>query len=148
MVGAPVKWASLASSNPRMCVVQTLQDCAILILTVAHRSCRYRVFPNCTARAKGVRQNLIGQQLLEGQDISALKVRRPVDRGFVVHWDLEREIWGHAFANAIDVLPANSGLLLTEPLFSLPAMQDATQQVTASWHSHIPPCAAPTESVL
>ena len=93
-------------------------------------SCRYRVFPNCTARAKGVRQNLVGQQLLEGQDVSALKVRRPVDRGYVVNWDLEREIWNHAFAILPSASPASCGLLLTEPMFLLPAMQEATQQVS------------------
>ncbi len=89
----------------------------------------FRVFPNGTARAKGVRQNLVGQQLLDGQDVSALKVRRPVDRGYVVNWELEREIWNHAFATLPKSSPAHSGLLLTEPLFSLPAMQEAVQQV-------------------
>lgn len=88
-----------------------------------------QVFPNCTGRAKGVRQNLVGQQLLKGQDVSALKLRRPVDRGYVVNWDLEREIWNHAFTILSNAEPATSGLLLTEPMFSLPAMQEAMQQV-------------------
>ncbi|KAL0034099.1 hypothetical protein WJX79_008766 [Trebouxia sp. C0005] len=87
------------------------------------------IFPNCTARAKGVRQNLVGQQLLEGQDVSALKLRRPVDRGYVVSWDLEREIWNHAFMMLSNAEPSTCGLLLTEPMFSLPAMQEAVQQV-------------------
>ena len=47
-----------------------------------------------------------------------------------MNWDLQREIWSHSFTSLLDISPASSGLLLTEPLFSLPAMQDATQQVT------------------
>ena len=93
------------------------------------RSATCRVIPNCTARAKGVRQTLVGQQILQGQDVSALKVRRPVDRGYVVNWDLEREIWNHAFTQLLDVSPSSSGLLLSEPMFALPAIQEATQQV-------------------
>jgi len=49
----------------------------------------------------------------------------------MVNWDLEREIWNHAFTNLSNAEPATSGLLLTEPMFSLPAMQEAVQQVTA-----------------
>ena len=100
------------------------------LVSVLHARCAYRVFPNCTARAKGVRQNLVGHQLLEKYDVSALRARRPCDRGYVVNWDLQREIWSHTFTSLLDISPATSGLLLAEPLFSLPAMQDATQQVT------------------
>lgn len=103
----------------RLCILNTLRT-----------EGAYRVFPNCTARAKGVRQSLVGQQLLDKHDVSALRARRPCDRGYVVNWDLQREIWSHTFTSLLDISPASSGLLLTEPLFSLPAMQDATQQVT------------------
>ena len=99
-------------------------------MNILHARYAYRVFPNCTARAKGVRQSLVGQQLLDKHDVSALRARRPCDRGYVVNWDLQREIWSHTFKSLLDISPASSGLLLTEPLFSLPAMQDATQQVT------------------
>lgn len=72
----------------------------------------------------------MGHQLLDKHDVSALRARRPCDRGFVVNWELQREIWSHTFTSLLDISTTNSGLLLTEPLFSLPAMQDATQQVS------------------
>lgn len=103
----------------------------LCLTSLRHTGCAYRVFPNCTARAKGVRQTLVGQQLLDKHDVSAIRARRPCDRGYVVNWDLQREVWNHAFTSLLDISPASSGLLLTEPLFNLPAMQDATQQV--SW---------------
>jgi hypothetical protein len=39
-----------------------------------------RVFPNCTAKAKGERQVYVGQQLLEARELGGMVVRRPIDR--------------------------------------------------------------------
>jgi hypothetical protein len=40
----------------------------------------HRVFPNCTAKAKGERQVYVGQQLLEARELGGMVVRRPIDR--------------------------------------------------------------------
>jgi hypothetical protein len=40
----------------------------------------FRVFPNCTAKAKGERQLYVGDGLLEVRELGGLVVRRPHDR--------------------------------------------------------------------
>lgn len=51
-----------------------------------------RVFPNASAKQKGERGTFLGEAMLGMKDVGALALRRPVDRGFVVAWDLQREI--------------------------------------------------------
>jgi hypothetical protein len=59
-----------------MCIIccrrKLSPSCALLLLS--------RVFPNCTAKAKGERQVYVGQQLLEARELGGMVVRRPIDR--------------------------------------------------------------------
>jgi len=55
-------------------------------------------------------------------------------QGYMVQWDIEKEIWAKAFKSASlsgggrwD--PASTGLLVTEPIFNFPAVQAATEEV-------------------
>ncbi|KAK9828010.1 hypothetical protein WJX81_008549 [Elliptochloris bilobata] len=89
------------------------------------------VFPNATGKAKGERTVYVGDQLLEDRDLSSLALRRPLERGYLVNEEVERAVWGRAFKA---VLPrgapaSDCGLLLTEPLLNLPAIQDSTAQM-------------------
>ena len=81
---------------------------------------------------KGQRSALIGDQILDCQDISSLSLRRPIDRGFIVNIDMQRDIWTRAFRNVLRVKPSDCGLVLTEPLFNLPAIRDSMAQVGPS----------------
>jgi hypothetical protein len=53
----------------------------------------------------------------------------------MVTWDLEREIWAHAFKHILHLgKPGNlgardCGFLLSEPIFNFPSVQQATEQV-------------------
>lgn len=51
------------------------------------------MFPNATARVKGERTLLVGDAVLGAQDVSSLVLRRPVDRGYVVAWDVQKDVW-------------------------------------------------------
>mmetsp|Transcript_22793 Transcript_22793/g.57969 ORF Transcript_22793/g.57969 Transcript_22793/m.57969 type:complete len:468 (-) Transcript_22793:233-1636(-) len=103
-----------------------------------------KVFPNCTAKPKGERQMYVGDMLLDCKEISQLNLRRPFDRGYLVGWDLEREIWGHAFKAVLGLnlggrsgmgggmgglTPRECGLVLTEPMFNFPVLQSTTEQI-------------------
>jgi hypothetical protein len=50
------------------------------------------VFPNASAKLKGERGTFLGEAMLGMRDVSAVSLRRPVDRGYVVGWELQREI--------------------------------------------------------
>lgn len=101
------------------------------------KCCPCRVFPNAGGKVKGQRSALIGDQILDCQDISSLSLRRPIDRGFIVNIDMQRDIWTRAFRNVLRVKPSDCGLVLTEPLFNLPAIRDSMAQV-----SQVSGCAA------
>lgn len=84
-----------------------------------------RIIPNCVARVKGERAAFVADALLAQSDVSGLSVRRPVDRGQVVNWDLEREIWQRILSHVLRVRPRDCHLILSEPYFHLPALRAA-----------------------
>ena len=59
------------------------------------------------------------------------------NKGYLVNWDLERDIWARglrslsaaAGAGGADLASSSAGLVLTEPLFNFPAVQAATEEV-------------------
>eukprot|EP00877_Chromochloris_zofingiensis_P007352 jgi/Chrzof1/2870/Cz12g02080.t1 len=87
------------------------------------------VFPNCTAKPKGDRQVYVGDMMLNCKDIMSMTVRRPFDRGFLVNWGLERDIWAHALKASLRVDCSETGLVMTEPVFNFPQIQAATEEV-------------------
>ena len=133
--------------------------------------------PNCTAKPKSEKRLYVGDEVDELRDISAVSIRRPVDRGFVVNLPLQKDIWertlrralkararfqqpphrtaaaprggnpGDAAADAAppQVDPTQHSLLVTEPLFNLPALmarrcpQGARVAPCGRKHS-LPPC--------
>ena len=46
-----------------------------------------------------------------------------------MNWDIEKAVWWRALKSVLQVQPHDCGLLLTEPLFNLPAVQASTMQV-------------------
>ena len=87
--------------------------------------------PNCSAKAKGEKQTLVGDQLAESNEISQLVTKRPFDRvrggslswqflidhlsgslllamqGYLVNFDQEREIWGRVLKHVLKVRPGS-----------------------------------------
>jgi hypothetical protein len=61
------------------------------------RSC----VPNCAAKPKGEKRLYVGEELEECRDISALALRRPVEKGFVVNGQLQRDIWDRVFKRTL-----------------------------------------------
>lgn len=73
---------------------------------------------------------LIGDDLLHARDVSSLAVRRPVDRGYVVAWDVQKEIWARSLRKLLpQVQPSHAGLVLSEPYMNLAALREAALQV-------------------
>ncbi|KAF4385174.1 hypothetical protein F8388_014307 [Cannabis sativa] len=62
-------------------------------------------------------------------DLTSAPVRRPIDRGYLINPDLQRDIWAHLFSSLLHVSPSQSSLLLTEPLFTLPSIQRTTDEL-------------------
>ncbi|XP_057967388.1 actin-related protein 6 [Malania oleifera] len=85
------------------------------------------VVPNCQARPSSSKKWLTADQLHDpGQDLTSAALRRPIDRGYLINGDLQREIWSHLFTHSLHADPSSAALLLTLPLFSLPSVVRST----------------------
>lgn len=62
----------------------------------ATRDCH--IIPNCIARNREGKIFIAGQ-LESCKDFREIAHRRPVEKGYVVNWDVEMEIWKHSFFN-------------------------------------------------
>ncbi|XP_057768920.1 actin-related protein 6-like [Salvia miltiorrhiza] len=88
------------------------------------------VVPNCTARPSSSKKWLVADQLLSpSEDLTSATLRRPFDRGHLINPDLQSSIWAHLFTNLLKINPSTSSLLLTEPLFALPSIQRAVDEI-------------------
>lgn len=98
--------------------------------------------PNTIAKTRGNRI-YVGSQL-SGQvaDCNEMVFRRPVEKGYIVNWEAQRETWEHSFfddktARGKDYRvdsPEDTTLVLTEAPNALPSLQrNADEMVMEGW---------------
>ncbi|KAK9790567.1 hypothetical protein WJX73_008231 [Symbiochloris irregularis] len=87
-----------------------------------------RILPNATGKVKGGPQLLIGDDIDAQADISSLSIRRPIEKGYVVNWKAQAQIIDRACRGVLPHSTKGCSMLLTEPLFTLPAIQEARCQ--------------------
>lgn len=58
--------------------------------------------------------------------MSALFYLLPFQKGYLVNWDTQRQVWEYAFNH---VTPADTHLVFTEPPFNFPSIQDALNEI-------------------
>uniref|UniRef100_A0A2P2MVX8 Uncharacterized protein MANES_06G056200 n=1 Tax=Rhizophora mucronata TaxID=61149 RepID=A0A2P2MVX8_RHIMU len=88
------------------------------------------VVPNCLYRPLSSKKFLHPSPTSAStDDLTSAAVRRPIDRGYLINPDLQRDIWSHLFSSLLRISASNSSLLLTEPLFALPSIQRATDEL-------------------
>ncbi|XP_039117430.1 actin-related protein 6 [Dioscorea cayenensis subsp. rotundata] len=88
------------------------------------------VVPNCLGRSGASKRWLVADQLLApDSDVTSVSIRRPLDRGYLVNPDLQREVWDRILRSLLRADPAHSSLLLVEPLFNPPSVQRATDEL-------------------
>jgi actin-related protein 6 len=78
------------------------------------------------------RKVYIGSQLDKCKDFGEIVFRRPVEKGYLVNWEAEKEIWEHEFFEDKAQLhcdPRETGLILTEAPNTLPALQTNCDQI-------------------
>lgn len=89
------------------------------------------IIPNCLARDRD-KKVYIGSSLSACKDFSEIAFRRPVEKGYLVNWEAEKEIWEHEFFDEKAPLhcdPKETGLILAEAPNALPALQNFCDQV-------------------
>lgn len=90
-----------------------------------------RIIPNCLARDRS-KKIYIGSELERCTDFGEIAFRRPVEKGYIVNWEAQREIWDHEFLASKAPLhcnPEETTLVLTEAPNALPALQTNCDQM-------------------
>lgn len=95
-----------------------------------------KTIPNCVARSseggKAGQKIYIADQLEQCKDMAEMGFRRPLEKGFIVNWDLELDIWKQGFFRdgaQLQCDPHETNLLLTEASNCPLALQTNTDQV-------------------
>lgn len=90
-----------------------------------------RIIPNCLARDRH-RKTYVGSELEKCRDFGEIAFRRPVEKGFVVSWEAQKEIWDREFFDdkaPQQCDPSETRLVLTEQPNALPALQTHCDQM-------------------
>jgi actin-related protein 6 len=90
-----------------------------------------KIIPNCLARDRDKRI-YVGSQLEKCKDFGEITFRRPVEKGYIVNWEAQKEIWEHEFFENKSPLkcdPEETGLILTEAPNILPQLQTNCDQI-------------------
>ncbi|XP_071683445.1 actin-related protein 6-like [Lolium perenne] len=111
------------------------------------------VVPNCIAKSPGSSTNSkkwLAADQLQAQDIdvTGMTLRRPVDRGYLINTEVQREVWERVLRNLLQVDPTNSSLLLVEPQFNPPGLQHATDELVFEEFAFKSLCVADSSSLV
>ncbi|KAG8902331.1 Actin- protein 6 [Tulasnella sp. 403] len=89
-----------------------------------------KIIPNAIARSKGDKRMYIGPDIENCRDYFALHYRLPFEKGYLTDWDTEKAVWDRTFSdNVLGLDPTNLSLLVTEPYFNLPKIQETYDQL-------------------
>ena len=76
------------------------------------------------------RRNFISNQVDECKDLSGLFYLLPFQKGYLVNWDTQRQIWDYVFGeDTLCVKPPDLSLIFTEPLFNFTSIQDTLNEI-------------------
>ncbi|GAB1316174.1 Actin-related protein 6 [Madurella fahalii] len=90
-----------------------------------------RIIPNCFARDRH-KKTYVGSELEKCRDFGEIVFRRPVEKGFIVNWEAQKEIWDREFFDdkaSQKCDPSETRLVLAEQPNSLPALQTHCDQM-------------------
>ena len=66
----------------------------------------------------------------ECKDLSGLFYLLPLQKGYLVNWDIQRQIWDYVFGDGVlDILPNEQDLMFTEPIFNFTSIQDTLDEI-------------------
>ncbi|KAF9026474.1 actin-domain-containing protein [Hymenopellis radicata] len=90
-----------------------------------------RIVPNAIIRSKGDKTVYFGHEFTTDRcrDFASLSYRLPFEKGYLVDWDAQKAIWDGVFSDKVlNADTTESSLLLTEPYFNLPNIQEVYDQ--------------------
>ncbi|XP_045195370.2 actin-related protein 6-like [Mercenaria mercenaria] len=90
-----------------------------------------KIIPNCVSKAKNVRTRIfIGDQIDECKDLSGLYYLLPFQKGYMVNWEVEKQVWDYTFGKEKMKVDFNeTSIILTEPYFNFTSIQEGMNEV-------------------
>lgn len=89
------------------------------------------IVPNCKMKVKAEKQrHYIGDQIEKCMDCSGLFYILPHQKGYIINWDVQREIWDYVMNKKLeDINAKETDLIFTEPYFNFKSVQNNTDEV-------------------
>ncbi|CAG9807802.1 unnamed protein product [Chironomus riparius] len=88
------------------------------------------VIPNCIMKAKSEkRRPFIGNQIDECRDISGIFYILGFTKGYITNWEVQKNIYDYIFSTEFPVNFSDTKLIITEPLFNFPIIQEAMIEI-------------------
>ena len=128
---SPSKYQSRSSGPPPPGQTLVIDNGAHTIKAGLSTHSEPLMIPNCMARDR-TKKTYVGSELDKCKDFGDIVFRRPVEKGYLVNWEAEKEIWEHEFFDNKAQLrcdPKDTGLVLTEAPNALPVLQTNCDQV-------------------
>lgn len=90
-----------------------------------------KIIPNCVSKAKNVRTRIfIGDQIDDCKDLSGLYYLLPFQKGYMVNWEVEKQVWDYMFGKEKFRVDFNeTSVILTEPYFNFQSIQEGMNEV-------------------
>ncbi|KAE8615181.1 hypothetical protein XENTR_v10008435 [Xenopus tropicalis] len=89
------------------------------------------VIPNCQFRTKTARlKTFTANQIDEIKDPSGLFYILPYQKGYLVNWDVQRQVWDYLFGKEMfQVDFPDSNIIITEPYFNFSSIQESMNEI-------------------
>jgi len=90
-----------------------------------------RLIPNYCSKNKSERRRVfIGDQLNECKDFSGLFYILPYQKGYLVNWEVQRQIWDYVFSKScLNADLSDSNLILSEPQFNFTSIKECMDEI-------------------
>ncbi|BGP51325.1 Actin-related protein 6 [Rhodotorula kratochvilovae] len=92
-----------------------------------------QTYRNTIARSKPAKRSFVADELTdECEDFGGLTFRVPMERGILNNWEVEKTVWDRVFGHkgrGLQITPQETNLLVTEPIFNLPNVQEHYDQM-------------------
>jgi actin-related protein len=85
---------------------------------------------NCLGRMQKSMTVLVGDQMDAAINGSLFTISRPFDRGYLVSWQVEVEIWSRMFTH-LNLSPSVSDIIVTEPVLNPISMQNDMNEIVS-----------------
>ncbi|GAA5980133.1 hypothetical protein JCM11641_006924 [Rhodosporidiobolus odoratus] len=108
-------------------------------------------YRNAVVRSKTARRNYVADEFDGCEDFGGLTFRVPMERGILNNWEVEKGVWDRVFGSkgrGLKVSPPSTSLLVTEPVFNLPNVQEHYDQIVFEEYEFVSYLRAPGPALI